>query len=56
MIFLDRLNSPKFDFMQNKSGGKMMKFQHSQALTSHFESFLSIVQYMNWGKQALKKC
>ena len=46
MTFLDSLISPKFDFMQNRSGGKIIKFQQSQALTSHFESFLSIV---NWG-------
>ena len=26
MTFLDNLNSPKFDFMQNGSGGKMIKF------------------------------
>ena len=43
MTFLDCLNSPKFDFTQNQNGGKMIKFQQSQALTSHFESFLSIV-------------
>ena len=29
--------------MQNWSGGKIIKFQLSQALTSHFESFWSIV-------------
>ena len=40
MIFLDRLNSPKFDFTQNLSSGKIIEFQQSQALTSHFESFL----------------
>ena len=40
MTFLDCLNSPKFDFTQNLSGGKIIKFQQSQALTSHFESFL----------------
>ena len=43
MTFLDRLNSPKLDFTKNRSGGKMIKFQHSQALTSHFENFWSIV-------------
>ena len=43
MTFLDHLNSPKFDFTQNQSGGKILKFQQSQALTSHFESFWSIV-------------
>ena len=45
MTFLDRLNSPKFNFAQNRSVGKMIKFQQSQALTSHFESFWSIVLY-----------
>jgi len=44
MAFLHRLNSPKFDFTQNRRGGKMIKFQQSQALTSHFESIWSIVQ------------
>ena len=34
---------PKLDFTQNRSGCKMIKFQQSQALTSHFESFWSIV-------------
>ena len=43
MTFLDRLNSPKFDFTQKQSGGRIVKFQQSQALTSHFESFWSIV-------------
>ena len=43
MKFFDRLNWPKFDFMQTQSGGKSIKFQQSQALTSHFESFQSIV-------------
>ena len=43
MTFLDRLNSPKFDFTQNQSGGKIIKFRQSQALTSHLESFWSIV-------------
>ena len=43
MTFLVRLNSSKFDFMSNQIGGKIIKFQHSQALTSHFESFWSIV-------------
>ena len=43
MTFLDRLNSPKLDFMQNRSGGKIIKFQQSQVLTSHFEIFWSIV-------------
>ena len=44
MKFLDRLNSLKLDFMQNQSGGKIIKFQQIQALTSHFGSFWSIVQ------------
>ena len=43
MIFLDRLNSPRLDFTQNLSVGKIIKFQQSQALTSHFESLWSIV-------------
>ena len=43
MTFLDRLNLTKCDFTQNRSGGSMIKFQKSQALTSHFESFWSIV-------------
>ena len=44
MIFLDRLNLSKFDFTQNWGGGTIIKFQQSQALTSHFESFWSIVK------------
>ena len=36
---LDRLYSPKFDFMSNWNSGKIIKFQQSQTLTSHFESF-----------------
>ena len=43
MTFLHRFISPKLDFTQNLSGGKMIKIQQSQALTSHFESFWSIV-------------
>ena len=43
MTFLDRLNSPEFDFTQNLSGGKIIKCQQSKASTSHFESFWSIV-------------
>ena len=39
----DSLNSLKIDFTQNLSDGKMIKFQQSQTLTSHFESFRSIV-------------
>ena len=45
MTFLVRLNSPKFGYTQNRSGGKIINFQQSQALTSHFESFWSIVYY-----------
>ena len=45
MTFLERLKSPKFDFTQNWSGGKTIKFQQSLALTSHFESFWSIVAW-----------
>ena len=44
MTFLDHLNLPKLDFTQNRSGGKIIKYQQSQALTSHFESFWSIVK------------
>ena len=43
MTFLDRLNSPNFDITQKRSGSKIVKFQQSQALTSQFESFWSIV-------------
>ena len=52
MTFLDRLNSPKIDFTSNLNRGKMIKFQQSQASTSHFESFWSIVQYCNCFNQA----
>ena len=44
MTIFDRLNPSKCDFTQNWSVGKIIKFQQSQALTSHFESFWSIVQ------------
>ena len=44
MTFVDCLNSQKFDFTQNQSGGKIIKFQQSHALTSYFESFWSIVK------------
>ena len=44
MTFLDRLNSPKCYFLQNRSGGKIIKFQQSQALSSHFEIIWSIVR------------
>ena len=43
ITFLVGLNLPKFDFTQNLRAGRMIKFQQSQALTSHFESFWSIV-------------
>ena len=48
MTFLDHLNSPKFDFTQNRSGSKMINFQQSKALTSHFESFWSIVDHASY--------
>ena len=45
MTFLDRLNNPpKCVFTLNQSGGKIIQFQQSQAVTSHFEIFLSIVK------------
>ena len=44
MTFLDSLNPLTFDFTQNWSGGKIFKYQQSQSLTSHFESFWSIVR------------
>ena len=50
MTYLNRSNSSKFDLTQNRSGGRMIKFQQSQALTSHFGSFWSIVHalaYLN---------
>ena len=43
MTFLDCMNLPKLDFTRNLSGSKMIKFQQSQASTSHFESFWSKV-------------
>ena len=51
MTFLDRLNSPKYDFTQNWSGGKIIKSQQSQALTSHFEGFWIIVLWHSVEKQ-----
>ena len=45
MTFLDLLHSPKFDVMKNLSDGKIIKLQQSQALTSHFESPWSIVEW-----------
>ena len=47
MTFLHRSNALKFDFTQNRSGGKIIKFQQSQALTSHFESFWSRYLHKN---------
>ena len=47
MTFLDHLNLPKFDFTQSRSDGKIIIFQQSQGLTSHFESLWSIVQLSN---------
>ena len=32
MTFLDRLNLPKLDFTQNRSGDKIVKYQQSQAI------------------------
>ena len=43
MTFLDGLNSPKLDFPHSRSCNEIIKFQQSQALTSHFESFWSVV-------------
>ena len=43
MTFLDFLIVLKFNFTDNRSGSKIVKFQQGQALTSHFESFWSIV-------------
>ena len=48
MTFLNRLNLPKCDFTQNQSGDKIIKFQQSQALTSHLESFWSIYLYVRY--------
>ena len=45
MTILDCLTSPKLYITQNWCGGKIIKFQQSQALTSQFESFLSIVSW-----------
>ena len=72
MAFLECLNSPQLDFTQTQSGGKIIKFQQSQPLTSHFESFWSIVlfhticknSYLKWrafgvnltGNNAIEKC
>ena len=43
MTFFDRLNSPEFDFTLNQSSRQIEKCLHRVALTSHFESFWSIV-------------
>ena len=48
MTFSDRLNSPKLDYTQYRSGCKFIKYQQSQALTPHFESFWSIVLLDNF--------
>ena len=48
MTFWDRLNLPKFDFTNNWSDGEIVKYQQSRALTSHFESFWSIVTRWNY--------
>ena len=48
ITFLELLNSPKFDFTQSQGGSKIIKYQQSQALTSHFESFWSIVLCTFW--------
>ena len=53
MTFLDRLNSPKFDFTKNLSDGKIIKFQQRQALNSHLESFWSIVKGGKFHAKAL---
>ena len=43
MTFLNCLNSPKFDFTQNRIGSRIIKYQQSQDITTYFESFWSIV-------------
>ena len=43
VTFLDCLNVAKFDITLNRIGGKIIKFQQSQASTSHIESFWSSV-------------
>ena len=56
MAFLDHLNLLKSNFTQNWSSSKIIKFQQSQAFTSHFESFWSIVMgVMLLGKQYVCK-
>ena len=55
MTYLERLNSPKFYFMQYWSGSEIIKFQQSQALTSHFESFWSIVLWIHFHNRTIKK-
>ena len=52
---LDCLKSPKLDFTENLSSRKIIQFQQSQALTSHFESFWSIVNGFDDSKLELRK-
>ena len=54
MAFLARLNLLKFDFMLDRIDGNMVKFQQSQALTSHFESFWSIVIWLNFKQKKIR--
>ena len=54
MAFLARLNLLKFDFMLDRIDGNMIKFQQSQALTSHFESFWSIVIWLNFKQKKIR--
>ena len=44
----DLLNSPKFDITWNLSGRQITTFPHSAALTSHSESFWSILVHFFW--------
>ena len=50
MTFLNRLNLPKFSFTENQRCSKIIKFQQSQALTLHFESFWTIVHRFQKGE------
>ena len=45
MTFLDSLISPKIDLTWDLIGGKVIRFQQNHALTTHFESFWSIVHW-----------
>ena len=54
MTFLERFNSPKLDFTQNGSDGKIIKSQQSQTSTSHFESFWSIVNFQKNSVKIMK--